>query len=208
MNNLTAQKEQGCRRNQGFTLVELLVVIAIISIIAGFLVPTLLQGRGEAQKVQCANNLKQIGNLASMYADNSGTRFFPFGKGGDPAAHESLNRMIKFYRTAKKVNPALFICPAWRNGEKAEPDPDTNRYELEEENLAYSWTASKLSTTDSGEALSSDKYVKDSDSDAEEDKNGHDYGMNVLYTDMSVRWTLVEEIEEAENDGLPKGLTR
>ena len=51
---------ESSRARQGFTLIELLVVIAIISIIAGFLVPTLLRGRGEAYKAQCLNNLKQL----------------------------------------------------------------------------------------------------------------------------------------------------
>ena len=187
------------RRQRGFTLVELLVVIAIISIIAGFLVPTLLRGRGEAYKVQCSNNLREIARLAMIYADASGKRFFPWGQGGNPQAHESLNMMVKFYGSSKKLSPKLFICPEWR-GEAALPD-ENDKYELDETSLAYTWTGQKLSPTDSGFALSSDKYFK-----TETQLSGHEGGVNVVYTDNSVTFKLAEEIDG--EDGLIEGLVR
>lgn len=186
--------------SRGFTLVELLVVIAIISIIAGFLVPTLLRGRGEAYKVQCANNLREIAKSAMIYADSSGKRFFPFAKGGNPRAHESLNLMVKFYGSAKKLNPKLFVCPEWRDGEAAEVDEE-EKYELDESSLSYTWTDKKLSPTDAGFSLSSDKYIKDKNQ-----LNGHENGMQVVGTDSSISWVLRDDLDG--EDGLPKGLTR
>jgi prepilin-type N-terminal cleavage/methylation domain-containing protein len=66
------------RTRHAFTLVELLVVIGIIAVLVGLLIPALGKARESAQRINCASQLRQIGQWAGMYAGQF-RNFMPVG---------------------------------------------------------------------------------------------------------------------------------
>lgn len=100
------------RPRRSFTLIELLTVIAVIAILTGLLLPVLASAKRAAYRIQCVNNLRQIGVALTLYVDDH-NQYLAFGDSRRP--YGATNRREVFW-DAKLVpyvkgSTQLFHCP-------------------------------------------------------------------------------------------------
>ena len=105
---------------RGFTLVELLVVIGIIALLLAILMPALWRAKESARRIECLNDLRQLGTALMFYTQENRGRF--------PGAwdwHPRLNGttwegpLLRYHGVSNAQVPKLYTCPS--------DDPETRR---------------------------------------------------------------------------------
>ena len=165
----------------GLHLVECAVLILALGFLALFLFTPRITNHPGDPRLRCLHNLKHLGQLSMLYADDTGGHY-PFAAGG--SAHDSQNLLLEW---DPEIDRGLFVC-----------DHDSTTITandgalLTPENTSYAWIGSATPTTaGSSVPLASDL------------PGNHERGRNVVYCGLRAEWVGNDELPASR---LPEGL--
>jgi len=100
----------------GFTFVALLVIIAVIAVLAAMLLPALASAKRKAQRINCVNNLKQLGLAYRIWEGDNGGKYpmdVPMAKGGTKEFITGADTFRHFQVMSNELStPRILVCPA------------------------------------------------------------------------------------------------
>lgn len=127
--NLSTNRLETDPRKPGFTLIELLVVLAIIALLAVLQLPALAKAKDRSTRINCANNLRQIGVGVLLYAANnadnlppnrvnatSGSAWYPYEMGrlatpGGTNWVQGPHNLGSIWKAGLTLDGKIFYCP-------------------------------------------------------------------------------------------------
>src|SRR5215831_14137156 len=120
---------------QAFTFIGLLVVLAVLAILAAMLLPALARAKARAQRIQCTNNLKQVGLAFRTWSLDHDVRFPMNTSTNQQGSLEWVEggNAFRHFRTLSRelVSPKILICAS----DIRTPAPDFSS--LQNRNLSY-----------------------------------------------------------------------
>ena len=188
------------KRRFAFTLIELLVVVAIIAVLIALLLPALNSARARAKKVACTSNLKQMAMGARFWTDDNNGWLLPSAWAWEPTGF--LQKYVG--------NDKVFACPGQEESSWKVSYGISADYLTGYPSQGY-WEKPK---TKERTVLRPDTIVYFLDSYGSyymQHQPGlmrwywsprHFGGLNVLWVDLHVSWTLVDSLADGNGDGM------
>jgi len=103
------------RRTHGLTLIEVMIVVAVLAVLLALLLPAMRSQGGQAQRINCVNNLKQIALSHRQWALDNNDRYPMKVSNTNGGAMESVEQGIVWpvYQVmSNELNtPKILVCP-------------------------------------------------------------------------------------------------
>ena len=147
-------------KSRAFTLIEILIVVAVLLVLGLVVVPSLMQARARAKRINCTGNLKMLGLASKVWAIDHGDRFpqeVPLAEGGAMEAVSAGDLAFVYQVMSNELStPFVLTCPS--DSERRRSEKFTT---LQSSNLSY-FIGLEASSTNYQCFLSGDRNIANS----------------------------------------------